>query len=167
MPRVPAKIRKRFVDGVTQVLDWQIEETLLYGCTVIIGPPCMFRTRDEWQREWDRWGDIVLPKAIEHRPGTRPFALYAAGIIPPRQLRMPLPPSSGYWSIDVRHPDETVTHYIDVPEPWVEAEVKHLRGLGIVDDREYRRHLQWMQQRSPDCDRCVIDTYPLEVSLHE
>jgi hypothetical protein len=167
MPRAPAKIRRRYIQGQTEVLDWQVEETLVYGCAVIIGPPCMFRSIDEWQREWARWGDVILPKVIEHRPGTRPFAMYATGMIPARELRMPLPLSSGYWAIDVRHRDHTERHYIDVPEPWVEAEVKHLRRLGIVDDREYRRHLQWMQERNPDCDRCAVDTYPLEMSVYE
>jgi hypothetical protein len=167
MPRAPARIRKRFVEGVTEVLDWETEETLLYGCTQIIGPPSMFRSRDEWRHAWDRWGDIVLPKCIEHRPGTRPFALYAIGEIPARELRLPLPASNGYWFVDVRQGNGSTRHYIDVPEPYIEAETKHLRRLGLVDDDELRRHREWIRESNPDCDRCVVDHYPLEMSLYE
>jgi len=168
MPRSPAKIRKRYVEGTTEVLDWQVEETLLYGATVIIGPPCMFHTRDEWQREWDRWGETILPKCIEHRPGTRPFAMYALGMIPARELRMPLPVGNGYWYADVRDRNGNSTrHYLDVPEPFIEREVNHLRRLGIVDSEEYQRHRQWTRRKNPECDQCAIDSYPLEMSLYE
>jgi hypothetical protein len=168
MPRAPAKIRRRYIEGQTEVLDWEIEETLVYGCTQIIGPPSMFHGRDEWRHAWDRWGDIVLPKSLEYRPGLRPFAMYAVGEIPPRELRMPLPADARCWSVIVRDRDGTATtHYLNAPEPFVENEVKHLRRLGIVDDREYQRHRRWMQAANPDCDACPVDNYPLEMSLYE
>ena len=167
MPRAPAHARKVFIEAETIVLDWQLEQSLVYG-QPMRGNVSELQTRDDWQRAWDRWGDIIMPKALEHRPGTRPFAMYAIGMIPARELRMPLPDGSGYRYTDVRHRNgKVVRHWIDAPAPFVESEVSHLRRLGIVDDAEYRRYRAWVGRTNPDCDRCVADTYPLEMSLHE
>jgi hypothetical protein len=167
MPRAPARIRRPFVEG-TEVLDWAVEETLLYGCPQIIGPPSMFRTRDEWQRAWDRWGDTVLPKCIEYRPGTRPFAMYACGLLPRRELRMPLPAETDCWTVDVRDCGGVSTrHYLNAPEPFVENEVSHLRRLGIVDETEYTRHRRWMRRHNRECSVQPIDDYVLEMACFE
>ena len=81
---------------------------------------------------------------------------------------MPLPASNGIRYTDVRHrKGKVVRHYIDAPEPYIEPEVSHLRRLGIVDDAEYRRYRAWVGRSNPDCDTCVVNTYPLEMSLHE
>jgi hypothetical protein len=168
MPRAPARIRKRFIEGTTEVLDWEIEETLVYGVTRLFGPPSLFKAADQWRREWNRWRDVILPKALEHRPGVRPFAMYAAGEIPPRELIVPLPVSHEWWTVDVWNDDGTVTtHYIDVPAPFIEPEVDHLRRLGIVDAEELRRHRAWMNTMNTECDPRVADTYPLEMSLYQ
>jgi hypothetical protein len=168
MPRAPAKIRKRYIEGATEVLDWEIEETLVYGVAMVFGPPSLFKTADQWRREWHRWRDVILPKSLKHRPGVRPFAMYATGEIPARELAMPLPQPNGWWTVDVRNDDGTVTtHYINVPEPFMVPEVVHLRRLGIVDAAELRRHREWMNATTPECDRWAVDTYPLEMSLYE
>lgn len=169
MPRAPARIRKRYIEGQTDVCPWDTEETLLYGLTPVFGPPSMFKRLDEWRREWSRWRDVILPKCIEHRPGTRPFAMYATGEIPRRELRIPLPQPNAFWKVDVFDTDDGITtHYLDVPEPFIEREVKHLHRLGIVDDDELRRHREWARNRDPDCEGgCMVDSYPLEMSLHE
>lgn len=168
MPRAPAKIRRRYIEGQTEVLDWEIEETLLYGVPLVFGPPCRLQTVDEWHREWSRWRDVILPKCIEHRPGTRPFAMYATGEIPAREPAMPLPHGHAFWRVDVRHLDgEIVTHWLRVPPPYMEPEVAHLYRLGIVDAEERRRHREWTRARNPECGRCPVDSYPLEVSLYE
>lgn len=168
MPRAPARIRRKYVEGQTEVLDWELEETLVFGVPVITGPPCRLRTATEWRSEWGRWRDVILPKVIEYRPGTRPFAMYAIGEIPRRELVLPLPLSNGFWTIDVRETNGTVTtHYVDVPEPYMERQSKHLHRLGIIDDDELRRHRKWMRTPNPECDRCAVDLYPLEMSLHE
>jgi hypothetical protein len=168
MPRAPARIRKRFVEGSTEVCPWDTEETLLYGITPVFGPPCMFRTLDEWHREWSRWGELILPKCIEHRPGTRPAAMYVLGIIPRRELAMPLPEPNCYWFADVRDRRGQMTrHWLNVPEPFMPSQVRHLQRLGIIDSREVRRYREWMNTANADCDRCAVDTYPLEMSVYE
>jgi hypothetical protein len=168
MPRAPAKIRKRFIDGHTVVLDWELEETLVYGVPVIFGPPCRLQTADEWRREWNQWGSTILPKSLEHRPGTRPVAMYAAGEIEPRRLRMPLPVGHGFWRVDVRHRDgRTVTHWLNVPMPYMLPEVQHLKRLGIVDADEARRHREWVTRPNDECDTCAVNSYPLEMSLYQ
>lgn len=161
MPRAPARIRKRYIEGQSDVLDWEIEEMLVYGVPLVFGPPCRFKTHDDWAHEWNRHREIVLPKVIEYRPGTRPFAMYATGEIPPRELALPLPDPHGFWIVDVRQRDGSVTtHYLNVPEPWVRSEAKHLREHGIIDDDELRRHRAWVK-----CGK--FDTYPLEMSLYQ
>jgi hypothetical protein len=169
MPRAPARIRKRFIEGQTEVLDWCLEDELVFGTNRILGPSFGQLCRlDDWRAAWDRWRDTIMPKVIEYRPGTRPVAAYVCGEIPQRELRMPPPNDREYWHVDVIGPSgQPVRHWLDVPEPFMESEVKHLHGLGIVDDDEYRRHREWMQTSNPDCDRCVVDLYPSEMSLHD
>lgn len=168
MPRAPARIRKRYIEGTTEVLDWELEETLVYGISLVFGPPSQLRMADEWRREWSRWRDVVLPKVIEYRPGTRPVAMYAVGEIPQRELTIQLPQSHGWWSVDVRENDGTITtHYLDVPRPFMQPEVEHLRHLGIVDAAELRRHRKWRQAKNPEGDFFAVDDYPLEMSLYE
>lgn len=168
MPRAPARIRKRFIDGETEVLAWDIEETLLYGYPLVFGPYSTMPSIDDWHVAWNRWRDVILPKALEHRPGTRPVAMYVLGEIAPRELIVPLAADAGWHHIEVRQRNgRKDTHWLNVPMPFMRREVDHLRDLGICDAGEYRRHREWMQTRNPDCDPCAIDTYPLEMSLYQ
>jgi hypothetical protein len=160
MPRAPARIRKRFIEGQTEVLDWETEETILYGYPLILDTLASFRAIDQFHGAWNRWRDVVLPKCIKYRPGTRPVAQYVCGEIPRRELRTPLPEVNGWKYIDVRDRSGNVTrHYLDVPEPFMEPEAKYLHRLGIVDANELREHRAW--QRG---DR---ERYPLEMSLYD
>jgi hypothetical protein len=165
MPRAPARIRRRYIDGTTEVCPWDVEETLLHGVPLIFGPPCSLVSLEDWEREWSRWREVILPKCIEHRPGTRPFAMYVVGEIKRRELMMPLPAEHGYWSVDVRMPARRiVTHWVNVPTPFMEPQITHLARLGVVDARERGRYREWINAGS---DRGTVDTYPLEMSLYE
>jgi hypothetical protein len=109
-----------------------------------------------------------LPKVLEARPGTRPFAMYVVGEIPRRELSMRLPDGHNYEHIDIRQDDgSTVRHWIHVPAMYLEHEVKYLNRLGIVDSAELKRHKAWMRERNPDCECCPVDHYRLEMSLYE
>ena len=168
MPRAPARIKKRFIDGESEVLAWDIEETLLYGYPLVFDTYASMRGIDEWHVAWHRWRDVILPKCIEHRPGTRPVAMYVTGELPRRELSLPLPADAGWHRIEVRQRNgRKETHWLNVPPPFMRCEVDHLRALGLVDADEFRRHRAWMRQRNPDCDTCAVDTYPLEMSLYE
>lgn len=167
MPRAPARIRKKFIEGVTDVLDFELEETLVYGVPLVFGPPPRFKTVDDWASDWERWRDVIVPKVIEHRPGTRPFAMYAVGEIPRREPSIQLPTQHGFWHVDVRERDgRTTTHYLKAHEPWMRSEAKHLLDHGIIDREEMKRHRAWIRKRHPHCDFC-LDSYPLEMSLYE
>lgn len=163
MPRAPARIRKRYIEGVSEVLDFEIEETLLHGVYPVFGPPSMLKTVACWRRAWDRWRGVVLPKVLEHRPGTRPFAMYAIGEIPARELQMPLPAAHRFWSLTL--PGTGITHYLNVPEPYIENEVDHLYRLGVIDADERKRHRAW--QREIETHGGRADTYTLEAGLYE
>jgi hypothetical protein len=117
---------------------------------------------DEWRREWERWRDVILPKSLEHRPGTRPVAMYVCGEIEPREMNIPLPEPNGFWRVEVRdRSGRSTRHWLNVPEPFMVREVKHLHRLGIVDAEELRRH-----RRDPEA-ATGYSAYPLEASLHE
>jgi hypothetical protein len=168
MPRAPARIRKRFIEGQTEVLDWMIEETLLHGYPLAVDTWATLATIDEWHVAWDRWRDVILPKCIKHRPGTRPVAMYVTGEIPRRELAINVPSHARWQRIEVRQRNGvSESYWLDVPRPFMEPEHVHLRRLGIVDADELRRHRAWMQKRNPECGTCAIDTYPLEMSLYE
>jgi hypothetical protein len=160
MPRAPARIRKRFVEGVTEVLDYETEECLVYGYPLVFDTLATMRSIDEWQAAWSRWRDVVLPKALEYRPGTRPVAMYVLGEIPRREWRINLPENTGWKHIEARGRDGKLTrHWLDAPPTFLEPEVKHLQRLGLVDADELRRHREWMRRGD--------DPYPLEMSLHD
>jgi hypothetical protein len=157
MPRAAAKIRRRHMHGQAEVLTDETEEHLVHGLYLMVGPPAMFTTVDQWRLAWDRWRDVVLPKVITHRPGTRPAACYITGEIPPRPLLTPLPEVHGWWHIDVHdRRGGTARHYLNMPAPYLEPEATYLHRLGIVDAAELGRHRAWLRDGG---------AYPLEEDL--
>jgi hypothetical protein len=168
MPRAPARIRKRYIEGKTEVLDWEVEENLVYGHPVVFGPPSTFRTAAEWRRAWSRHRDTIMPKILEYRPGSRPFAMYATGEIPRREVLIQLPAAHVWRSVDVREDDGTITtHYLNVPEPFMHPEIKHLYRLGVIDDAEIERRRALYRRLPKYPSGYVVDPYPLEMSLYE
>lgn len=166
MPRTLKRrlARRPYIEGTTAVCDWQLEQALVRGRTMH-GPLRMLHTRDDWRRAWGEWRDVILPKCIEHRPGTRPFACYACGEIEPRELRIPLPPSHGWTLLEISDDRGNITtHYLDVPEPFIDHEARYLYWLGIVSDHELRRYREWMRRRD---DGDTADPYPLAAAFYE
>jgi len=159
MPRAPARIRKRYVEGQTEGLDFETEETLVFGYVRVLDVFCTMRTVDEWAAAWSRWRDVIQPKVIEFRPGTRAVAEYVLGLIPAREFRINLP-NTAWKHIEVRGRDgKPIRHWLNAPPTFLEPEVKHLQRLGLVDADELRRHLEWMRRGD--------DPYPLEASLYD
>ena len=160
MPRAPAKIRKRYIEGQTEVLDYETEECLVYGYPVTLDTLATMRSLDQWQAAWSRWRDVVMAKVLEYRPGTRPVAAYVCGEIPRRELRINLPESTGWRHIEVRGRDGKLTrHWLDAPTTFLDPEWKHLQRLGLCDADELRRHRAWVRRGD--------DPYPLEASLYD
>jgi hypothetical protein len=166
MPRAPARIRKRFQEG-QEVLQSELEMTLLYG-EGILGPAIELRTLEDWQAAWSRWREVVMPKALEHRPGTRPFACYVVGEIAAREVLTQPPLSASYYKLYVPSRNGTGQWHYDYPEPFMKPEHLHLRDLGIIDAGEMKRHREWRRHRTSDCpQRCQAESYPLEQGLYE
>jgi hypothetical protein len=166
MPRAPAKIRKRYQEGI-EILGFEIEETLVYGES-IIGPAIELRTLEDWKTAWAKWREVILPKSLEHRPGTRPFACYVVGEIPERQVKLDPPLSASYYKLYVPSRSGSGRWHYRYPEPYMKPEHVHLRDHGIIDAAEWKRAMQWRQQRTEDCpSRCQRETYPLEQGLYE
>ena len=107
------------------------------GC---LGLEPSLRTRADWTAAWSRWGDVILPEFVELRPGCRPAAMYAAGILPPVPLDEPLPPGHRFKSYFVADGGGGVCHWQARP-PYQRCEGAWLFELGVIDRAEYRRHL--------------------------
>jgi hypothetical protein len=119
----------------------ELELTLLEG-TGFSGPAVELRSLDDWRQQWSRWGDAILAKCTEHRPGTRPFAMYVVGLIPPRRFVRPLPAFHNLPTIYVRDGGHG-QRWVLAPHH-LENEARHLYRLGIIDDEELRRHREWI-----------------------
>jgi hypothetical protein len=152
--------RLLYADGI-EVLDYALEVSLVRWIGTSGRNPYL-RTRDCWRRAWDRWGDIILPKYIEHRPGRRPAAMYVCGIIPPRPLQLSLSPSQQSRGHFIDNGDGTSATFYDLPEPYQRNETLHLVDLDIVDAEELRRYRQAVAaQRAGERDQ-----YPYEVARY-
>jgi hypothetical protein len=166
MPRTRRIIRKRFTEG-TEVLCSEVEESLLfgYGC---IGTAIELRTLEDWRRYWSQWRDTIMPKVIEHRPGTRPFACYVTGEISARPVLQQPPLDNGYFKLYVPASNGTGQWHYRYPEPWMRDETRYLRDLGVVDGAEWQRHLAWRRRgHGPSRSVFHIGDYVLERGLHE
>jgi hypothetical protein len=161
VPRLPAKIRKRQT-GPHERLEFELELSLVHG-QGIIGTAIELRTLEDWEAAWERWRDVIEPKVLEHRPGTRAFAAYVVGEIPEREIIAPPPLDNGYFKLYVpSRRGEGRWHY-RYPMPYMVHEEKHLAALGLVDAAELKRCRAWRKQRTQDCpSRCQAETYPLE-----
>lgn len=166
MPRGRRIIRKRFTEG-TEVLDSEVEETLLFGFGTI-GTAIELRTLDDWRRVWGQWRSVVMPKVIEHRPGTRPFACYVTGEIPARPVLQQPPLENGYFKLYVPASNGTGTWHYTYPEPFMQDEARYLRDAGIIDAEEYRRHKAWRRRGNGPYRSCWhCGDYVLERGLYE
>jgi hypothetical protein len=165
MPRAKRLIRKRWTEG-TDVLDYELERSLLLG-RGCIGTATQLRTLNDWKRHWSRWHDTILPKALEHRPGLRPFAMYVVGEIPARPVLREPPTERYYFKLYVPGDNGTGTWHCKYPEPWMQSEVMYLRDLGIVDAKEHSRYRKWMGTPNDDCDTCAVDSYPDEQGMYQ
>jgi len=164
MPRAPARIRKRWSEG-TVVLCSEIEETLLRGRGVL-GVAIELRTVEDWRHWWATWRETMIPKALEHFPGSRPTACYVTGEIPLRPVLTEPPLSHNWFRHYIASRNGTGLWLCDYPEPFMQAEVNYLRDLGIVSDDEYRRHRAWRRERHGYRGPFRLGGYTLEQGLY-
>jgi hypothetical protein len=164
MPRASRKIQKRYDEGV-EVLDFEMERCFLVGYG-LLGTHINLRTLDDWRFHWQRWRATVMPKALDHRPGLRPFACYVCGEVPERPVLTPPPLSHGFFHLYVPARDGTGTWHYRYPEPYQRAEPKHLLDLGVIDKAEIRRHREWQATRSETACGNPQCTYPFEQGLY-
>jgi hypothetical protein len=165
MPRAPAKIRKRFTEGI-EILDCETEMTLLEG-EGILGTVKDLRTLEDWKMLWARWRDVIMPKALKWRPGTRPFACYVVGEIAERQVLIEPPLSNTFFKLYVPSRGGSGQWHYRYPEPFMRAEHLHLQDLGMLDDDELKRYRAYRRGSPIDPKTGRMETYPLEQGLYE
>ena len=152
--------RECYVDGM-EILHPGLEGSLLIG-TGFQGLAQELRTLSDWQEAWDRWRDVIMPKVLEFRPGTRPAAVYVLGQIPSRPVLREPPLSLDYFRLWV--PDGHAGRwFVSMPYPYMMREADHLRRLGIVDDEEHGRHVAWMQARRRNRQTLALADWPFEM----
>ena len=165
MPRAMKRLRKRYTEGV-EILDYEIERTLLdgFGC---LGTAIELRTLEDWQRYWHRWRDVVMPKALEHRPGERPFACYVCGEIPDRPVLIEPPLSNCFFKLYVPSRKGTGSWHYRYPEPYQQSEPVHLFELGVIDKAELKRYRTWQETKRKTSCGYPVCTYPYEQGSYE
>jgi hypothetical protein len=92
------------------------------------------RTRTEFARPWEVWGDEITRRWRIAFPGSRPFAMYVLGLIPPATW-------VNSWPA-LRHPLRSIegctVRIADTAWHKTEHELAHLDDLGLIDNRERR-----------------------------
>jgi hypothetical protein len=123
-------------------------------------PGTQFKNLESMRSVWNRHGSRILANYVRHRPGTRPFAMYALG-----ELRLP---PLRHQPLDHLHRTtigETVFfsawHYFGTrtgPDGYycggtTWGEFHYLRRIGVVDDAEATLAEQWIDDRHYDPSR--------------
>lgn len=166
MPRAKRIIRKRYSEGM-EVLDSEIEETFLMG-QGCIGTAIQLRTLDDWKRLWSQWRGVVMPKVLEHMPGTRPFACYVTGEIPARPVVQQPPMQNGFFKLYVPASNGTGQWHYCYPEPYQQDEAAYLYDLGVIDKAELKRHRAWRRRgNGPYRGPWLLGDYMLEQGLYQ
>lgn len=95
--------------------------------------------------EWQTWGDEITRRWIEGYPGSRPFAMYALGMIPPCRWRHQWPAC--------RHPLRAIEGCaVEIPDTaWHNSprELEHLVEIGVVGEAEYKAAVARWNGRDP------------------
>jgi hypothetical protein len=166
MPRTRKIIAKRWTEG-TEVLDSEIEETLLVGQGTC-GTALELRTLEDWKRIWSRWRGTIMPKSLEHRPGSRPFVCYVVGEIPPRPVVVEPPLSNGFFKLYVPGGNGTGQWHYRYPAPYQQDESAYLYDLGVIDKAELRRCRSQEREGYPAYRGPYwLGDYPLEQGLYQ
>jgi hypothetical protein len=101
------------------------------------------RTRVEFARPWQTWGEEILRRWRAAFPGSRPFAMYVLGEIPPAT-----------WVNDwpaLRHPLRSIegctVQIADCGWHRTAHELEHLDALGLIDRKEWRAAERRLDER--------------------
>jgi hypothetical protein len=115
------------------------------------------RTAADYATHWRVWGDEITRRWIAGVPGSRPFAMYVLGTIPP--------PAWQHDNPMLRHPLRPITGCgIAIPDrSWHarEIELEHLDAIGLIDDDEREAALARL------ADRTYRDEYRWIAHEHE
>lgn len=92
-------------------------------------------TRAAFAVAWDDWGDLILPRYVSTFPGSRPFALYVLGELPPPAWVHPDPLRRHPF----RHIEGGTVRMADTTWHQRREELEHLDALGLIDADEWDR----------------------------
>jgi hypothetical protein len=101
------------------------------------------RTRLEFARPWEVWGDEITARWRAAFPGSRPFAMYVLGEIPPATW-------VNEWPA-LRHPLRAIegctVQIADCRWHKTANELEHLDALGLIDRKEWRAAERRLDER--------------------
>ena len=155
MPKLKRRKRRPYVEGADTLCP-ELEASLLRWVGVI-GCSSELHTVDDWRYHWAKWAHVILPKSLEHCPGTRPAACYVLGL-----HRLP----TMRWTLPFEHPAQSAKalvggEWFRFPgEPFQRCPTHTLFDEGVIDHAELRRWRAWRANG-------FKDTYPLEIAEFE
>lgn len=118
--------------GPREAIPQTVEVDLTLGHCFSVGGWEMMTIRDI-AAAWRTWGDEITTRWMAAYPGSRPFAMYTLGLIPPCQWQHANPA--------VRHPLRRIAGcVVAIPDAsWhnTPREAEHLAEIGVVDADEY------------------------------
>jgi hypothetical protein len=134
MPRrsAPKCPRKGNADTIDETVEFNLTDGHAFG-------PWDIHTRHEFAREWRKWGDEITRRWIAGFPGSRPFAMYILGLIPPPVFE---PEHDDHHPRPLRPIQGLEVEIADTTFHKGERELRHLVELGIVGRREEQLALE-------------------------
>jgi hypothetical protein len=101
------------------------------------------RTIAEFARPWATWGEQITERWIAAFPGSRPFAAYILGEIPPATWQHEFPALRR----PLRRIDGCTVQIADCGWHRTAHELEHLDALGLIDRHERRAALKRLSER--------------------
>jgi hypothetical protein len=152
MPRAKNVIRKRAVAGIDQASISLVDDCLRFGVCVL-GEPMYegLRTMAEWRSAWEARGSVLLPEHLASRPGSRPFAHYVLGIVPPLQADELPAAYGGLMAVPVADDSGQTKEVWRHWRPFHGCEGEHLYRAGIIDRAELVEHRRARGRGVPCC----------------
>jgi hypothetical protein len=147
--------------GPTLTMPYEMSAVHWYGCPI---PGLGCQTIEEMREVWRLHGDRILPHYVDQRPGTRPFALYALGILPMPPIRNHRRDRATTRVFGDRVFYDRTTHFGELIDGWLwlsdAQELEFLREHGIVDDEEHELAETWIRGDYRDAPRYRLLSLP-------
>lgn len=127
-------------NSIEMIVEFDLCHGHVFGCAGWEIATCR-----EFAKHWQTWGDEITLRWIEAYPGSRPFAMYVLGILPPCRWKHDNPA--------IRHPLRPIEGCtVSIPDrAWhnTPRELEHLVEIGVVHGDERAAAIERFSGRDP------------------